>query len=82
MSVTIKQKGVESVLIVGADSGIIGRKLGIALAHALVGDMGLPVPRLPTPKPAKPQTATDLERIEAAEAKRQRRIQRNQQRSN
>jgi translation elongation factor EF-Tu-like GTPase len=34
----------------------------------------------PAPKPAKRLTAADLNRIEAAEAKRQRRIERNKQR--
>ena len=35
------------------------------------------LPSLPAPKPAKRLTAADLDRIEAAEAKRQRRIERN-----
>ena len=38
------------------------------------------LPSLPTPKPAKRLTAADLERIEAAEAKRQRHLERNKQR--
>lgn len=69
------------VLVVGADSGIIGRKLGAALAITLTPGIYSQIPGLPPPKPDRRMTAADLESIEAAEAKRQRRIKRNQQRS-
>jgi len=68
----------KKVLIVG-DGGAIGRKLGVALIQAMAALPGMPAPRLPAPKQAKRLTDADLERIEAAEAKRQRRIKRNQQ---
>ena len=45
--------------------------LAVALAHCGA------IPSLPAPKPAKRLTAADLNRVEAAEAKRQRRIERN-----
>jgi hypothetical protein len=51
----------------------------IALALSVAHFYGAP-PSLPAPKPAKRPTAADLNRIEAAEAKRQRRIERNKQR--
>ena len=51
----------------------------LAIALAVSGQYGT-APSLPAPKPAKRLNAADLNRIEAAEAKRQRRIERNKQR--
>jgi hypothetical protein len=51
-----------------------------ALSLALSPGIYSRLPSLPAPKPAKRLTASDLNRIEAAEAKRQRRIERNKQR--
>ena len=48
----------------------------LAIALAVNSQYGA-APKLPAPKPAKRLTAADLERIEAAEAKRQRRAERN-----
>lgn len=71
----------KKLLVVGAYSEIIGRKLAAALAITLTPGIYSQLPSLPPPKPDRRLTAADLERIEAAEAKRLRRIQRNQQRS-
>jgi hypothetical protein len=57
------------VLVVGGGS-ILGRSGMTALA--MMGILGNPMPYMPKPKPVKRLTAADLERIEAAEAKRQR----------
>ena len=61
------------VAIVGGRSSLMGA-LALALAHG--GYSGTLLNR-PKPKPAKPLTDADIARIEAAEAKRQRRIKRN-----
>lgn len=53
-----------------------GLPLALALATLAPGPYGH-IPSLPAPKLAKPQAAADLARIEAAQAKRQRRIERN-----
>ncbi|WP_296125112.1 hypothetical protein [Pseudomonas sp. Ga0074129] len=70
------------IAVVGSGSGIIGRKLGLALLAAMPAIMVSPyhhsaLPSMPAPKPAKRLSAADLARIEKAEAKRQRRVERN-----
>ena len=64
------------VVVIGG-GGALTNALALALAH---GGYSGTMPSLPAPKPAKRLTAADLNRIEAAEAKRQRRIERNKQR--
>lgn len=66
------------VAVIGG-GGALTTVLALALAH---GGYSGTMPSLPAPKQAKRLNDADLERIEAAEAKRQRRIKRNQQRSN
>lgn len=67
------------VAVLGSGSGIIGRKLGLALLAAIMVSPyhHTALPSLPAPKAAKRLSAVDLARIEKAEAKRQRRAERN-----
>lgn len=67
------------VLVV--DNVGISKRLLWAIMASSMASPGFELPSLPAPKPLKRITDADLERIEAAEAKRQRRIERNQQRS-
>jgi nucleoside-diphosphate-sugar epimerase len=61
------------VAVIGG-GGALTSALALALAN---GGYSGTLPDWPKPKPAKRLTAADLNRIEAAEAKRQRRVQRN-----
>ena len=62
------------VLVV--DNGLTSSRT-LAMLSALVPGFADMLPDLPAPKPARRLASADLERIEAAEAKRQRRIERN-----
>lgn len=64
------------VSVIGG-GGALTSVLALALAHS--GYSGT-LPDWPKPSPAKQPNAADIERIEAAEAKRQRRIDRNKRR--
>jgi hypothetical protein len=67
------------VAVLGSGRPSLSAALAIALAHGgYIAELNGPV----TPITATRFTPFDIERIEAAEAKRQRRIKRNQQRSN
>ena len=73
MKVNVETIGpAKKVLVVGGR-----RNLSSALAIALSASHCITLPTLQMPKPAKRLMNADFERIEAAEAKRQRRINRN-----
>lgn len=48
----------------------------LAAIYGLGAALGVPLPQLPTPKPPREKTQADLDRLAAAEAKRQRKAKR------